>query len=133
MGLTPAGRRCGAAPARGRSFCLFHDPERTEEAAEARSLGGKRRRRETLVLAAFDLGDLGTAEGIARLVEVVVADALALPASPARGRVLLQAAGLGLRLLEAAEFEERLAALERHRDAAASPTREPRLLPTAPR
>jgi hypothetical protein len=38
--ITSGGKPCPIAPPAGRSYCLNHDPERTEEAAAARKRGG---------------------------------------------------------------------------------------------
>ena len=41
--VMPDGRACRAGPQRDRPYCFAHDPERAQEAAEARRLGGLRR------------------------------------------------------------------------------------------
>jgi hypothetical protein len=114
-GTTAGGGRCAAAPSRGRPYCLFHDPERVDEAADARRLGGQRRRREGILAAAFDLDELGTIDGVARLVDVVVTDTLSLDNGIGRSRVLLAAAGVALRIIEGSDHEARLLALETQR------------------
>ena len=43
------GSACRAAPLRARQYCFWHDPEHQDDAAEARRLGGLRRRRESAV------------------------------------------------------------------------------------
>ena len=55
------------APLRDRPYCFSHDPERAEEAAEARRLGGLRRRKEGTIAVAYDLPGLDTVAGIRRL------------------------------------------------------------------
>lgn len=103
---------CRARPQRERPWCFLHDPERAEEAAEARRLGGLRRRREGTVQVAYDLPPLDTPEGALRLVEVAVADALALDNGIARCRLLLTAAIAATRIRESGELDARLAAVE---------------------
>ena len=49
------GQPCQMAPLRDRPYCFSHDPERAEEAAEARRLGGLRRRKEGTIAVAYDL------------------------------------------------------------------------------
>jgi hypothetical protein len=49
------GRPCGAGPQLDRAFCFVHDPERAAEVAEARRLGGLRRRREGTIATAYEL------------------------------------------------------------------------------
>ncbi len=97
---------------RDESFCFWHAPEREEDAAEARKLGGLRRRREKTVSGAYDFAGLGSAESIGRIIEIATIDALGLENSIARCRVLIAAALAASRLLEVGELEARLAALE---------------------
>jgi hypothetical protein len=66
--LHPDGRRCRATPLRDAPFCFWHSPEREEDAAEARRLGGLRRRRGRTVSGAYDFAGLGTVESIRRIV-----------------------------------------------------------------
>jgi hypothetical protein len=110
--LLPIGRPCRAAPMHGARFCFWHNPATEEEAAEARKLGGIRRRREKAVAAAYDFEGLGSAEQILRIVEIVTIDGFALENSVARGRLLLQAASTAAKLLEVGDLETRLATLE---------------------
>lgn len=115
----PNGRRCRAPVLRDGSFCFWHDPEKAEEVAEARRLGGHRRRRERTLAAAYDLAGLGSIEAIRRIVEIAIFDVLGLDNSLNRARVLISGALAAAKLLETGELEERLAALEvvhRHPD-----------------
>jgi hypothetical protein len=106
------GRLCRATPLRDEPFCFWHSPGHTEEAAEARRLGGLRRRREKTVSGAYDFAGLGSVESIRRIIEIAVIDALGLENSIARSRVLIAASMAATRLLEVGELEERLAVLE---------------------
>ncbi len=106
------GRRCRATPLRDGPYCFWHAPEREEEAAEARRLGGLRRRREKTVAGAYDFAGLGTIESIRRILEIATIDALGLENSIVRARVLISAALAAAKLLETGELEDRLAALE---------------------
>jgi hypothetical protein len=108
----PDGRACRAGPQRDRPYCFAHDPERTEAAAEARRLGGLRRRKEGTIAVAYDLPGLDTVEGIRRLLDIVVTDGLSLETSIAKLRALISTAVAATNLLKAGEFEMRLAALE---------------------
>ena len=110
--LLPDGRLCRATPLRDGRFCFWHDPESEEEAAEARRLGGLRRRREKALSGAFDFAGLGSIETIRRVLEVATIDALGLDNGIARSRVLISAAVAATRLLETGELEARIAALE---------------------
>ena len=106
------GQACQMAPLHERPYCFAHDPERAAEAAEARRLGGLRRRKEGTIAIAYDLPGLEAVEGIRRLLDIVVSDGLSLEHGIARLRVLIAAAAAATKPLEAAEFEQRLAALE---------------------
>jgi hypothetical protein len=90
----------------------MHSPDHCTEAAEARRLGGLRRRRETTLALAYDFEGLGSTESIGRIIEIATLDALGLENSIARCRVLIAAALAASRLLEVGELETRLAALE---------------------
>lgn len=106
------GRPCRATPLRDLPLCVFHDPGRADEVAEARRLGGYRRRRERTIVGAFELGALGDAQGLRRALEIALLDTIGLDNSIARARVLVAIVEAGTRLLGATEFAERLAALE---------------------
>jgi hypothetical protein len=86
----------------------MHDPERAEEAAQARKLGGQRRRRESTLAGAYDVGDLGTVAGIRRLLEVVVYDLLGMENSHARARAIIAASHELGTLLKTGELEDLL-------------------------
>lgn len=106
------GQPCRMAPLHDRPYCFSHDPERAAEAAEARRLGGLRRRKESTVAVAYDLPGLDTVEGIRRVLEIVVADTVGQEHGIARQRVLISAATAATNLLKVGELEERLAHLE---------------------
>jgi hypothetical protein len=106
------GQPCQMAPLRERPYCFSHDPERAEEAAEARRLGGLRRRKEGTIAVAYDLPGLDTVAGIRRLLDIVVTDGVGLENGIARLRVLISTAAAATSLLKVGEFEERLTALE---------------------
>ena len=107
------GERCQAAPLRDSDLCFWHSPEHAEEAAEARRLGGLRRRKEKVVSGSYDIEGLENVGQIRRLVEIAVLDTLALENSIARSRALIAGAGAAAKLLEVGELEERIQALER--------------------
>ncbi len=109
---TERGEPCRAAPLQDGDFCFWHDPEHEKEAAEARRLGGARRRRENALAAAYDLGELDSVPEIRRLVQVAVADTLNLENSVARNRALAYFAQVSTALLEKGELSERLASIE---------------------
>ena len=58
------GEPCRSAPLKDSDYCWMHDPEHAEEVAEARRLGGLRRRREATVSGAYELEGLGSVEQI---------------------------------------------------------------------
>lgn len=82
------GRPCQSPPVKEGEFCFMHSPEYAEEVAEARRLGGLRRRREVAVSGAFEFVGLETVVDIRRLLVVAVLDTLGLENSIARNRTL---------------------------------------------
>jgi hypothetical protein len=106
------GQPCRMAPLHDRPYCFSHDPERAAEAAEARRLGGLRRKKESTIAVAYDLPGLDTVAGIRRVLEIVVADSVGQEHGIARLRVLIAAAGAATNLLKVGELEDRLAHVE---------------------
>jgi hypothetical protein len=111
--LKEDGSRCQAAPLLDGDFCLMHSPEHAEEMAEARRLGGLRRRREKAVSGAYDFGGLADVGQVQRLLEIAASDTLSLENSVARSRTLAYLAQVALKALEVGELAERIDALER--------------------
>ena len=111
-GHKQSGEPCQAAPLSGNEFCFLHSPEHTEEAAAARKLGGQRRRRESTLAGAYEVGPLDTVGGIRRVLEIVTFDGLGMEISVARGRLLIAAVQALTKLLEVGELEQRLEAIE---------------------
>jgi len=109
---TADGRACPATPLRDEPYCFWHSPDHSAEAAEARRLGGLRRRREKTLSGAYDFAGLESIESIRRILEIATLDALGLDNSIARARVLIAAAMAATNLLKVGEVEERLTALE---------------------
>ena len=107
------GNRCQAAPLLDGDFCLMHSPEHAEEMAEARRLGGLRRRREKTVSGAYDFEGLADVGQVRRLLEIAASDTLSLENSVARSRTLAYLAQVALKALEVGELAERIDALER--------------------
>jgi hypothetical protein len=99
------GRACGAPPLKTGTLCYWHDPDKVEEAAEARRLGGLRRRRERTIAGLHDVAGLGDAASIRRVLEIATLDTLGLDNSIARNKVLIGAVATAAKLLEA-EREE---------------------------
>jgi hypothetical protein len=93
-------------------FCYWHSPAHAEEAAEARRLGGLRRRRERTLQGAYEIEGLESVAQIRRLLEVAVMDALGLENSISRTRALVSCVMAAAKLLETGELEARLEAVE---------------------
>ena len=106
------GEQCRAAPLRDSEYCFMHDPRLARERAEARRLGGLRRRREKATSEVYDWAGLGEVAEIQRILQVAVVDTLGLDNSPARSRTLGYLASLSLKALEVGELEQRVTALE---------------------
>ena len=103
---------CQAAPVKDGDHCFWHSPECAEDVAEARRLGGLRRRREVAVSGAYEVNGLETVGDLRRLLVIASLDTLGLKNSIARARTLGYLVGVAGKLLETGELEERLAALE---------------------
>jgi len=110
--VMPDSRQCRAGPQLDRLYCFALDPERAAEAAEARKLGGLRRRKEGTIAVAYDLPGIDSVAGIRRLLDIVVTDGVGLDNGIPRLRVLISTAVAAMNLLKVGEFEERLVALE---------------------
>ena len=103
---------CQAAPLKDGNHCFWHSPEYAEDVAEARRLGGLRRRREVAVSGAYEVNGLETVGDLRRLLVIATLDTLGLENSIARARTLGYLVGVASKLLETGELEERLAILE---------------------
>jgi hypothetical protein len=97
---------------RGEEYCFWHQPEHTEEAAEARRLGGLRRRRDKITGGVYDFEGLEDVPKIRRLLEIAVVDTLTLGPSIACSRTPAYLVQMALKCLEVGEVERRLSALE---------------------
>ena len=106
------GQPCRSPKLKDGDYLLMHSPEHAEDVAEARRLGGLRRRREVAVSGAYDFVGLQSVTDIRRLVEVAVLDTLGLENSISRARTLAYLATTAIKLLEVGELEQRLASLE---------------------
>ena len=106
------GGACKAPVLQDSTYCFWHDPDHAQEAAEARRLGGLRRKREHTVAGAYDVEGLDSIPKIRRVVEIATLDTLGLENSVARNRTLIASATAAARLVEVAELEDRLQALE---------------------
>ena len=111
--LKEDGGRCQSPPLLDGDFCLMHSPEHAEEMAEARRLGGLRRRREKAVSGAYDFEGLADVGQVQRLLEIAASDTLSLENSVARSRTLAYLAQVALKALEVGQLAERIDALER--------------------
>jgi len=108
--ITKSGEPCGAyAGADG--FCFMHSPTQAARRAEARRLGGQRQRAShsgaDCPVTVQSMGD------VLRLLDYTLAEAGRLENSLARGRLLVSLADCYIRAVQAGEFENRIAALER--------------------
>ena len=108
----PDGHPCRAAPLTNDEFCFLHSLEHAEDVAEARRLGGLRRRREVAVAGAYEFNSLETVADRRRLLDIAALDTLGLENSIARSHTLGYLVGVAAKLLETGELEQRLAALE---------------------
>ena len=112
LGMNQQQEPCRQAPMLSGDFCFWHSPDHESEAAEARRLGGLRRRREGALSGAYELDSLASTPDLRRLLEIAAYDALGLENSVARVRAITAIVTVGARLLETGELEDRVAALE---------------------
>ena len=106
------GRPCGAPPLVEGGRCFWHDPETAEDAAAARRLGGKRRRREGAITGAYAIKGADPGEELLRVLDVAIVDTLELENSVPRSRALAHLTSVKARVKETTEYEARLQALE---------------------
>jgi hypothetical protein len=112
-GFTKAdGRLCRATPMRDAAFCFMHNPETEDEAADARRLGGLRRRREKAVAGAYDWPGFDGPESMRRILDIATFDTLGLENSIARSRTLISAVMAAAKLHETGELQTRIELLE---------------------
>jgi hypothetical protein len=110
--IAHGGGPCQAPPLRDEDFCRMHSPAHAEAVADARRLGGQRRRRDATVATAYDFDGLHAVQQIRRVLEIGVLGALELENSLSRSRTLAYLSQVALRTLEVGELETRLADLE---------------------
>src|SRR3989304_2379326 len=80
---------CRQPPLRDGQFCFWHDPENAPAAAEARRLGGQRRKRPGTLSGALEVSGPGGPQDLKRILEIAAYDALGLENSVARIRTLI--------------------------------------------
>jgi hypothetical protein len=98
-------------PLAGSDFCWNHSPAHASARAEARKLGGRRRKRASLEGVPGEV-PLRTVDDVLCLLERAARDTLTLDNGNDRNRTLASIAGQALTALEKGSFEDRLAALE---------------------
>ena len=106
------GEPCRQPPLLEGDLCFWHDPAHAAAAAEARRLGGQRRKREGTVSGAYEFSGLQAPGDLKRLLEIATFDTLALDNSVARVRALVAIVQAGSKLFEVTELAERLSAIE---------------------
>jgi hypothetical protein len=90
----------------------MHSSEHAEAVAEARRLGGQRRRREATVATAYDFEGFHSVDQVRRFLDIAGYEALSLEPSVARIRVMTPIAQTAAQLLEVSDMAERLEGLE---------------------
>ena len=105
------GMACGMAAQRDSKYCFAHDPAKARNRADARRLGGRRRRTQKGTAPPESIR-LRTVDAIQELLETVTIDTLRQDNSAQRSRAVVALAGLALKGIEVGELEQRVAALE---------------------
>ena len=108
----PGHQPCRAPPLKDGDFCRFHSPDHAEEVAEARRLGGFRRRKERTVQTIYDFEGLRSVDQLQRVVEIALLDTLGMDNTVARSRALGYLIQSAAKLLSMAELDERVRALQ---------------------
>ena len=107
------GHPCAAPALAGGRFCFTHAPDRATERNAAREKGGRNKatsvRAEHLPLPSYLKPVLGA-------VLAAIRDVRDGTLSPAQGTSMAALAGVAIKLVTAAQFEERLRALEHQRE-----------------
>jgi hypothetical protein len=111
-GFNEEGEPCGSPPPLDADYCLWHDPERKQEAAEARRIGGARSRRAATLATIYEVGDLKSVDSIRDVLRVNLLETLAQDNTIARSRAVVQNLGVATKLLEVGELEDRVSAIE---------------------
>lgn len=114
---TARGSPCQAPAVHDYETCFWHTHELAHEAHDARVRGGHNRGRAQSS-SAEKFETLGTIADAVELVRIAANSALEAEPSTQRSRILLSSAMTLSRLVEAAELERRLTALEQQQDAA---------------
>ncbi len=110
---TADGFPCNAPPMRDEPFCFWHHPDHKSEAADARRLGGLRRRREKAIEGAYDHHDgLDSTGGISRLLDITSTDLLSMEPSIGRANALLRVVREARELMETGNLAQNLAEVE---------------------
>ena len=90
----------------------MHSPEHAAKVAEARRLGGLRRRREKTIEGAYDYEGIRSVDHIQRVLEIAVLDTIGLENSISRSRTLAYLCQVAIKALEIGELVERLEQVE---------------------
>jgi hypothetical protein len=90
----------------------MHDPQNAGAAAEARRLGGLRRKREGSVQLAYGFDGLAAIQDLRRLLEIAAVDTLSLDNGIPRNRTVIALVLAGAKLLEVGELADRIEKLE---------------------
>ncbi|MDP9473636.1 MAG: hypothetical protein M3Q71_23750 [Chloroflexota bacterium] len=111
IGTNKDGGPCSAAPAPGRSYCLWHDPERAQERAGWRQQGGKSRSNKARARKQLPAESLTLPE-VQALLSVALKSVLAGRIEPGVANASASVARAIAALVQVGEMEARISALE---------------------
>lgn len=106
------GKPCGTTPGPN-GLCVWHDPDRAEEAASLRQKGGKNRKRGKPRDPNARPPDLSTPAGTIQYLQEAAAEAECLDLSPAKVKSMIQVATAAFQVHDTLRKEARLRRLER--------------------
>lgn len=109
-GRNAAGGPCGAQATQD-GWCAWHDPKRQAEMTEARRRGGMAKSNRARASKELRAGSLSPAE-LQGVIGVTITQVLAGKKSPGIGQAIAALARASVAIREAAEVQDRLAALE---------------------
>ena len=107
------GTPCLAYPVNDSDRCFHHDPASADEAANARQLGGQRRRQQAAIAETFAIDGLETKDDLLGVLETVLYDTLSEPPSNNRTNAVVRILKLAFDLQRSRDGDERLSQLER--------------------
>ncbi len=107
------GEQCRAKALKNKKYCFMHDPTSARKRAEARKLGGKRRRVDHAGDSAGLPTKVRSIAEVMMILDYTLTEVVPMENSIARGRLLIALSDAYIKALEIGELESRLEAIEK--------------------